>query len=106
MFSEPLHSQSELLDQDDKIDNLGEQSGSGISKNSDEEFISKVADLVGKKLTPLLNARPVQTTWSNFNTSLPTTAIVTSDDTSPPLHFNNSITKNDQNDIFGNIYFY
>jgi len=36
-----------------------EQSGSG-NKNSSEkdEFISKVAELVGQKLNPLLNAQP------------------------------------------------
>ncbi len=41
------------------MDSSYEQSGSG-NKNSSEndEFISKVAELVGQKLNPLLNARP------------------------------------------------
>ncbi len=81
-----------------------EQSGSG-NKNSSEndEFISKVAELVGQKLNPLLNARPVVSTWSNFNTSLPSTSVIGSVNTDPPLHYNNTIFKNDENDQFGMI---
>ncbi len=84
------------------------QQGSGNNKSTDleenEDFISKVAHLVGQKLNhPLINARPVVNTWSNYERSFPNTAAVATPDTSAPLHFNNTIFKNDENDQFGMI---
>jgi hypothetical protein len=70
-----------------------------------DQFISKVAELVGQKLSPLLNARPVVTSWSNYNTSLPSTSVIGSVNTDPPLPYNNTIKKNDENDRFGNYYY-
>jgi len=41
--------------------------------------------------------------WSNFDASLPSTLIVSKEDTSAPLPYNNTISKNDENDSYGKI---
>ena len=80
------------------------QSGSGASGTShhqDDDFISKVAELVSKKLNnPLSKARPVSSSWSNFALSPPSTSIINSADTNPPIHYDVRRFKNDENDSF------
>jgi hypothetical protein len=76
------------------------QSGSGLSKSgfsNDEEFINKIAMLVTKKIHPRLP----QTIWNNFSLTSPSTSTTASENTSPPLHYDNVINKNDENDIYG-----
>jgi hypothetical protein len=103
--STPKHAEDTEGKTSDISDTL-DQSGSG-NKTEDKDsdaFISKVAHLVGQKLqNPLWNARPVVTAWTNFDTSLPSTAITTKPDTTAPLHYNNPVAKNDENDTFGNL---
>ncbi len=97
------------MDQDQEVitESLDQQGSgsSGNNKKSDleenEDFIAKVAHLVGQKLNQPVFNRPVVTTWSNYDLSLPNSAALAKPDTSAPLHFNNTIRKNDENDQFG-----
>ena len=81
------------------------QSGSGLLKrasNENQDFISKVAALVSEHLKPnVQEARPVSTNWSNFNLLPPSTSVIGTTDTRPPVHFDQSHFKNDDNDYFG-----
>ena len=80
------------------------QSGSGLSnpkQKTDEDFITKVATLVTERLSnPLQSARPVNTSWTNYNLSLPSTSVIGTVDTTPPLPFDIKRLKNDFNDSF------
>ena len=69
----------------------------------DDNFISKVAKLVAERFNPIPTPRPVNTTWSNFNLSPPATSVLGNVNTTPPLHYNQQLTKNDFNDAFGKI---
>lgn len=77
------------------------QSGSGSSRSiavqNEDEFINKIAILVTKKIQPRLP----ETIWNNFNLTSPNTSMIAQPNTSPPLHYNNTITKDDENDIYG-----
>ena len=87
----------------DKLDNLDSyQSGSGVAKTSisnDEEFVNRIALLVTKKIHPRLP----ETIWNNFNLSEPNTAMTTQPNTLPPLHYDNVMEKNDENDVYGKL---
>ncbi len=63
-----------------------------------------MAHLVKQQLNPLADARPMVTTWSNFDLTPPSTSVIGSVNTSPPLHYNNLLKKNDENDIYGNFF--
>ena len=87
------------------------QSGKGMTlplkrKFNTDVFIAKVAKLVTKKLSTtaptLHNARPVNTGWTNFDLSPPSTSVIGSVNTTPPIHFDQKRQKNDDNDSFGN----
>ena len=45
--------------------------------------------------------RPVNTQWSNYNLLPPSTAVIGSVNTTPPIHFDIKRQKNDENDSFG-----
>ncbi len=72
--------------------------GSGAS--TEDTLISKIVDLVTEKLKS-----PEQKLGAGNNLLPPTAELVPSDETSPPLHFNNTIVKNDDNDNFGKKFF-
>ena len=83
-----------------------------FSDNDDTNFIAKVADLVSQRLqsaqNPLVNARPVNTSWTNYNLTPPSTSVIGNVNTTPPLHYDQKRFKNDANDSFGRfilIYF-
>ena len=82
------------------------QSGAGhLKKNTnDEELIGRIVKLVTEQITnssnPLKDARPVNTTWSNFDLSPPSTSVINSANTVPPIHFTQTRIKNDDNDSF------
>jgi hypothetical protein len=104
LFSEQSTSKTLPAQHEPAIDESLNQTGSGESKaqkSDDEDFIQKVAYLVGEKLNPLLNARPVSTIWSNYDISLPSSSTFAAPNSTPPLRYNNTISKNDENDIFG-----
>ena len=69
----------------------------------DEQFISKVAHLVTENLKPTI-ARPVNTGWTNFNLLPPSTSVIGSVNTAPPVHFDVKLQKNDDNDSYGKIF--
>jgi len=94
-------------DNTDEDLNSADQQGSGSEKSkihdiTDPDFISKIAHLVKQQIGPLSAARPVVTTWSNFDLTPPSTSVIGSVNTTPPLHYDNRQYKNDENDIFGN----
>ena len=91
-------------DSDETAESIFEQIGSGSKRKlaPKDKFIDKVAELVSKRLNPITAARPVNSSWSNFDLSPPSTSIIGSVNTSPPLHFDQKRMKNDQNDSFGN----
>ena len=94
--------QANSSDSEDQTDSNLLQSGSGSKRKLDEDqFIHKVAHLVTKKLNPLALARPVSSAWSNFDLSPPSTSVIGSADTTPPVHFDQKRMKNDANDSFG-----
>ena len=70
----------------------------------DQEFIGKIVKLVTEQITnptnPLKDARPVNSTWSNFDLSPPSTSVINSANTVPPIHFTQTRIKNDDNDSF------
>ncbi len=104
LISEQSTSKTLPLESDQDTDDSFNQTGSGETKprkSDDEDFIQKVAYLVGEKLNPLLKARPVSTLWSNYDISLPSTSLLETPDSTPPLHYNNTISKNDENDSYG-----
>ena len=74
---------------------LGDSSKLNLAENND--FVSKVAYLVSKKIY----ARLPETTWSNFNLTLPNSAVIESENTVAPIHYDNIKQKNDENDIYG-----
>ena len=85
------------------------QSGSGLTNSDvhkrklspDDDFITKVATLVTERLSnPLQSARPVNTLWTNYNLSPPSTSVIGSVQTTPPLPFDVKRFKNDDNDSF------
>ncbi len=100
---------------DDSEDNTHamDQSGSGLQREklndiTDPEFISKVAHLVRQQINPsnpLQSARPVASSWSNFDLTPPSSSVIASVNTNPPLHYDIRQMKNDENDIFGNSFY-
>ena len=104
---------NEVTDEE-SVDKSLIQSGSGLKSNfkkrkisddDDDEFISKVARAAATIVTenlqnPLKNARPVNTTWTNFNLSAPSTSIINSPNSTPPLHYGIKKIENDDNDTF------
>lgn len=92
------------------MDDNSAQFGSGNLKRrasdvDDESFISKVANLVSQRLNPnqnpLASARPVNTGWTNYDLSPPSTSVIGNVNTTPPVHYNQPRLKNDENDSFG-----
>ena len=89
---------------DSELDDGLIQSGGGGAQN--EDFVSKVARLIAERLkneskdNPLSQAQPVTTAWSNFALSAPSTAVTKSDNTTPPLHYDQKKFQNDPNDSF------
>lgn len=86
------------------------QSGSGTSQeqfgtgsqnpiviSSEDEFVNKIAILVSKKIHPRLP----ESIWNNYNLTSPSTSMITPSNTKPPLPYNNTINKDDENDIDG-----
>lgn len=77
------------------------QSGTGSSTSitipNEDDFVNKIAILVSKKIQPRLP----ETIWNNFNLTSPNTSMIGPPNTSAPLHYNNTINKDDENDIFG-----
>jgi hypothetical protein len=86
------------------------QSGSGTSQeqfgtgsqnpiviSSEDEFVNKIAILVSKKIHPRLP----ESIWNNYNLTSPSTSMITPSNTKPPLPCNNTINKDDENDIDG-----
>jgi hypothetical protein len=118
------HGDSKIDDDDDDSDSRSQtnvedaliqsssQIGSGSlkrkrkSSETNDDFITKVAHLVSQKFSnaeiPIPRPRPVNTTWSNYDLTPPSTSVFGNVNTSPPLHFNQSRIKNDFNDSFGN----
>jgi hypothetical protein len=109
-----LQSQQEETTRD-KSETEGDetQSGSGISKeqigsgsqnpiaiSSDDEFVNKIAILVSKKIHPRLP----ETLWNNYNLTFPNTSMISPSNTNPPLPYDNTINKDDENDIYGKNY--
>ena len=91
-------------------DSILKQTGSGKVKkrkrlhlHEDNEFIAKVAHLVTENLKPTI-ARPVNTGWTNFNLLPPSTSVIGSVNTAPPVHFDVKLQKNDDNDSYGKIF--
>ena len=74
---------------------LGESATTNLIENN--EFLSKIAYLVTKKIYPRLP----ESTWSNFNLTLPNSTAIESENTVAPLHYDNIKQKNDENDIYG-----
>ena len=91
-------------DSDETAESIFEQIGSGSKRKlaPKDKFIDKVAELVSQRFNPIIAARPVNSAWSNFDLSPPSTSIIGNTDTSPPLHFDQKRMKNDKNDSFGN----
>ncbi len=72
--------------------------GSGAT---DETIINKIVDLVTQKLTSTESSD--KKIGRGIDLAPPTAELVPNDETTPPLPFNNSILKNDDNDSFGKI---
>ena len=47
--------------------------------------------------------RPMNTQWSNFDLSPPSTSVIGTTNTTPPIHFDQTKKVNDFNDAFGNF---
>jgi hypothetical protein len=76
------------------------QSGTGSSASmisNEDEFVNKIAILVTKKIQPRLP----ETIWNNFSLTSPNTSMIEPSNTSPPIHYNNTINKDDENDMYG-----
>ena len=72
----------------------------------DNDFIIKVASIVKDQLQPPIT-NPSSTVWRNFDLSPPSTSQIVPENTTPALHFNAELKKDDLNDSFGiNIYLY
>jgi hypothetical protein len=77
------------------------QFGSGSQKrsaaSSEDEFVNKIAILVTKKIYP----RMPESIWNNYNLTSPGTSMVEPANTTPPIHYDNILNKDDENDIYG-----
>jgi hypothetical protein len=60
---------------------------------------------VSQRLSPHIQPqpRPVNTQWSNFNLSPPSTSVIGTTNTTPAIHYSQPINTNDYNDVFGKI---
>ena len=84
------------------------QVGAGIASGStSKDFISKVADLVSKRISVLNSAttstnnfRPIDPNWRSYETSVPTVIAEVQPNTNPPVQFDNPIYENNLNDSF------
>ena len=91
--------------EDDKLNQEGDQpnqTGAGSKETENinlhsDDFVNKIAFLVTKKIYPRLP----ESTWSNFNLTTPNTSMIEGPNTSAPIHYDNTLTKNDENDIYG-----
>ena len=59
--------------------------------------MEKIALLVTKKIEPRLS----NTSWNNFNLTSPNSANIAESKLDGPLHYDNTIRKNHENDQFG-----
>ena len=91
----------ENFDNDSFEDN--DQIGSGSEttelKTNQNALIDRIVSLVTQKLEPRLSGN----LWNNYNLHNPSTSIVQTPKLEAPLHYNNTITKNDENDKYGHI---
>ena len=76
------------------------QSSSQAFISNEDAFVEKIALLVSKKIEPRLS----NTSWNNFNLSSPNSATITESKLDGPVHYDNTITKNQENDQFGLCY--
>ena len=101
---------------DDSTNEVLMQSGSGLPSSAnrkrtleynESDFIAKVASLVKNQLqsSTSMITNPVSTVWRNFDLSPPSTSLIVAENTTPPLHFNTELKKNDLNDTFGKFYY-
>ncbi len=74
--------------------------GAGVSE---ESFINKIVDLVAEKIK---SSSGEQKIGLGAELSPPTAELIPVSTSSPPLPFNNTILKNDDNDLFGKSFFY
>ena len=77
--------------------------GSGASTSNqqitsnEDAFVEKIAQLVTKKIQPRLP----ESIWNNFSLTTPISAIVEDSKLDGPLHYNNTLSKDHENDEFG-----
>ena len=67
--------------------------------SNEDAFVEKIARLVTQKIEPRLT----NSTWKSFNFSSPDTAIVKDSQLEAPIHYNNTINKDQANDQYGKI---
>ena len=114
-FSESSHSKSQqqTIHKDSNDEGHDEESSDGLdqigtgqseSKPSTSQFISnedafveKIALLVTQKIEPRLT----NSTWKNFNLTSPNTAVIKDSELEGPIHYNNIILKDQENDQYG-----
>jgi hypothetical protein len=80
-----------------KIDQCGTGSSKSITPSHEDEFVNKIAILVARKIQPRLP----ETIWNNFNLTSPNSSMIGPSNTNPPIHYNNTINKDDENDSYG-----
>lgn len=79
-----------------------EQIGAGPSLLENRDFVTKIADLVAKRISqPAIKFRPSDPNWRPYENTEPTvTSEVQQDNIAPPISFSNPIYQNDMNDSF------
>ncbi len=70
----------------------------GSGSSTDDTLISKIVELVTEKIKS-----SEQKVGAGSNLLPPTAELVATNQSTPPLHFNNTIVKNDDNDSFGKL---
>ena len=84
---------------DDKEEEKSQTAGVKEGFQINDEFMTKIASLVTKNLQPRLP----ETIWNNYNLSTPNTAVAKPSKTTAPQHYDNTKSKDDENDLYGNI---
>ena len=76
----------------------GDASTSNIElKTNENALIDRIVSLVTQKIEPRLSG----TLWNNHNLNNPNTSVIQTPKLDGPIHYNNTITKNDENDKYG-----
>ena len=65
--------------------------------SNEDAFVEKIALLVTKKINPRLTNNG----WTNYDLSSPNTAITSDSKLDGPLHYDNTLSKDHENDGFG-----